>query len=186
MKKSKLFPPGITFLIIVMLSGCFSGILIPKEETNYEQMSSPSAINGLYSNVSIDSAINQKESFWRHLKPFFKDRFYEIADHKNKELLIEVEVISEKRIQFKLLKGKDLLSIKTFRYDRVGRQLRIKDNSMFEGVPLLFYRQQVEVILLSLSKENNLIASYEGQASGGILFYMHGGSIRDKRIFERV
>jgi len=178
----------ITLLIsfsIFFFSSCYSGLTIPREERNWEIMKAPEAINGVYSNNSTDPN-NDQSQFWLHLKPFFKNQITLQFQQENPDLSVEIEIIAKNNIQFSLLKGKDIIDSKNFKYDIVDKQIRIKKNANLKGIPLLFYRHHKEVILLSLNKENNLIISFEGEASGGIFILAYGQKLGGKLIFEKL
>lgn len=172
--------------IMLLLPSCYSGLNIPKEERNLELMKSPEAINGIYSNNPVDSLKGEQNPFWTHFKPFFKNKITDQFQNENPDLKVEIKIKENRKIKISLIQKEEIIDSKYFNYDIIDNQIRIKKNWTRKGVPLLFYQHHREVIILSRNKELDLIATFEGSYSGGILIIIFGGSIKNKSVYKRI
>ncbi len=176
----------LTAILLFLTSSCHSGINISDKEINNSAMVSPQALNGIYSNQHINSSKNYFDPFWAHLKPFFKNEITLKYQQERPDLTFEIDVEDKGIIRFSLLEEEKVLASSKFKFDFLNNQIRIKRNSNLQGIPLIFYQHHGEVITLSLDKENDLIATFDGETSGGIFIFMFGTPIKATTKFKRI
>ena len=171
---------------LLVIQSCNSTKLIPLDKRPSIDQNNITSINGRYDNNSNDTLSWQTTTFWAHLKPFYTDTNLNRTAHlKIPNSFLGVKIIDKNKIEFNRYDSELLKETKTFNYQIRDGIILIKHNrnKRLEGIPFLLFRQRSETLNLALDKNSNLILSYDGASSGGLLIIIFGTPIKGTHTF---
>ena len=174
--------------ISLIITNCRSSVKIPRDKKVNLNIENLSNLNGAfwnYSNYLIDTTY-YKTSFWEHINHF--NSILEQVHLIDSTSYFKLEILDKKRIKFDLFTSKNHLSSTTLKYRFLdgGIVISCSKNGKLDGVPLIFYRHRCEALRIGLDKEKNLVMTFNGTVSGGILILIFGGDLNGFRTFDRV
>lgn len=147
----------IIILFLVSLGSCNSTKLIPKEKHIVLDTTNFRSLAGRYNNRSADSAWMDQTTLWFHFPSFI------FRVDRNTLSSVEIKILNEKAIEFKLYHKNELQETKKFRYHLKNGVILIKrrSNRVQDGTRFLVFKQEKETLNLSLTKESDLILGYK-------------------------